>query len=223
MDTLSNTVSLESAVTMQDKRNLLSYISLHHMEESFEIELGCGNRKRSPTAIGIDQLDYPCVDIVGDICEVLARIPENSISTVRSFHVLEHLEDFAGVVERLEAVLKDGGDLQIVVPHFSNPHFYSDYTHKRFFGLYSLSYLTRDAIFRRKVPTYGRSSRLELVDVRIVFKSSPPFYLKHALKTVLSKIFNSSRYLQESYEELFCWIVPCYEIDFRLTKRPAVS
>jgi hypothetical protein len=208
---------------MQDKRNLLNYISLHHMEEPFEIELGCGNRKRSPTAIGIDQLDYPCVDIVGDICEVLASIPEDSISTIRSFHVLEHLEDVGGIVQRLEEILKDGGDLQIVVPHFSNPYYYSDYTHKSFFGLYSLSYLARDEIFRRKVPTYGRSSRLKLIDVRIVFKSSPPFYFKHALKTVLSKIINSSRYLQETYEELFCWIVPCYEIDYRLTKSTSVS
>ena len=208
---------------MQDKRHLLNYILLHHKEEAIEIELGCGNRKRSATAIGIDKLDYPCVDIVGDICEVLASIPEDSISTIRSFHVLEHLEDVGGIIQRLEAILKDGGELQIVVPHFSNPYYYSDYTHKSFFGLYSLSYLARDEIFRRKVPTYGRASRLELVDVRLLFKSSPPFYLKHAVKTVLSKIINSSRYLQETYEELFCWIVPCYEIDYRLTKSTSVS
>jgi hypothetical protein len=68
-------------MAIQDKRDLLSYIQLHHEEESFEIELGCGNRKRSPTAIGIDRLDYPGVDIVGEIGDVLAKIPEGSIAT----------------------------------------------------------------------------------------------------------------------------------------------
>jgi hypothetical protein len=206
-------------MTINDKRNLLDYVAQHHHEESFEIELGCGNRKRSANAIGIDQLDYPGVDIVGDIAEVLARFPENSIATIRSFHVLEHLENFGDIVQQLETVLKVGGHLQIVVPHFSNPHYYSDYTHKGFFGLYSLSYLSRDEILRRKVPTYGKHSALVLEDVRLGFKSSPPFYLKHAFKLLLTKVVNSCRYFQESYEELFCWIAPCYEIDYRLTKQ----
>jgi hypothetical protein len=110
-----------------------------------------------------------------------------------------------------------------VVPHFSNSYYYSDYTHKSFFGLYSLSYIARDEIFRRKVPSYGKSSALVLDDVRLLFKSSPPFYVKHAVKLGMTKIINSSRYLQETYEELFCWIVPCYEIDYRLSKRSSAS
>lgn len=206
-------------MTINDKRNLLEYVSLHHHEESFEIELGCGSRKRSANAIGIDQLDLPGVDIVGDISEVLARFPENSIATIRSFHVLEHLENFGEIIQQFETVLKIGGQLQIVVPHFSNPHYYSDYTHKNFFGLYSMSYLSRDGLFRRKVPTYGKHLTLVLEDVRLGFKSSPPFYLKHAFKLVLAKIVNSTRYFQETYEEMFSWIAPCYEIDFRLSKQ----
>jgi hypothetical protein len=207
---------------IQDKRELLTAILLHHKDQSFEIELGCGSRKRSSTAIGIDRLDYPGVDIVGEIEEVLESLPPDSISTIRSFHVLEHLDNFDGIMRQLTAVLKEGGTLQIVVPHFSNPHFYSDYTHKRFFGLYSLSYLAHDELFRRRVPNYGMSPTLNLDDVRLVFKSSPPFYLKHAFKVAFSTLVNSTRYFQESYEELLCWIAPCYEIDFRLTKRSGV-
>lgn len=210
-------------MTIRDKRDLLNYIRLHHKEESFEIELGCGNRKRSPKAIGIDRLDYPGVDIVGEIGDVLAKIPAGSIATIRSFHVLEHLDNFDELIAQLETALKEGGQLQIVVPHFSNPHYYSDFTHKRFFGLYSLSYVARDELFRRRVPNYGRVSALTLDDVRLVFKSSPPFYLKHTIKVVMTWLFNCTRYLQETYEELFCWIAPCYEIDFRLTKRSSAS
>lgn len=54
-----------------------------------------------------DKLDYFCVDIVGDISEVLAKIPENSIMSIRSFHALEHLEKLDEIMRQLEAILKD--------------------------------------------------------------------------------------------------------------------
>lgn len=205
-------------MAIQDKSGELNRILQHHEQERFELELGCGTRKRNATAIAIDQLDYPGVDIVGDIGEVLACLPERSIAAIRSYHVLEHLDPLGEIVQRMELVLKEGGELQIVVPHFSNPHYYSDYTHRNFFGLYSMSYLAREELFRRRVPAYGRVSTLRLDDVRLIFKSSPPFYLRHALKMVMGKVVNSSRYMQEAYEELLCWIFPCYEIDYRLSK-----
>jgi hypothetical protein len=70
---------------------------------------------------------------------------------------------------------------------------------------------------------YGRVSGLMLDDVRLVFKSSPPFYLRHAVKVAITWIVNSSRYTQETYEELFCWLAPCYEIDYRLTKKSSAG
>src|SRR6185312_2948084 len=39
-------------------------------------------------------------------------------------------------------VLEPGGEFRAVVPHFSNLHFYSDPTHRTFFGLYTFSYLS---------------------------------------------------------------------------------
>jgi hypothetical protein len=36
--------------------------------------------------------------------------------------------------------LEQGELIEIIVPHFSNPHYYSDPTHVRFFGLYTMSY-----------------------------------------------------------------------------------
>jgi hypothetical protein len=206
-----------------DKQDLLGYIRQHKGDKQFEIEIGCGNRKRRATAIGIDKLDYPCVDIVGDMSEVLSSVPDGSIATVRSFHALEHTEEFGSIIRRVEQILRENGRLEIVVPHFSNPYFYSDYTHRCFFGLYSLSYLARDSIFRRRVPTYGVASALTLLDVRLRFKSTPPFYGRHAFKTLVGVIVNSSRFLQELYEEMFCWLCPCYEIVYYLEKRSVAA
>ena len=203
---------------MVDKRNIITRISERHAHEDFRLELGCGGRKRSPGAIGIDLIDHPCVDIVGDIGEVLEALPENSISRIEAFHALEHLQDIAGVLARAGAVLKNDGVLEIVVPHFSNPYFYSDYTHKQFFGLYSLCYLAGGSSFKRKVPQYRTVTSLRLLKVTLVFKSSPPFYGRHAIKRAVGVLVNSCRAAQEMYEEMFCWMIPCYELRYILRK-----
>ena len=122
---------------MIDKYNILDSIS---EMKSVVLELGVGNRKRISSAIGIDILDGECVDIVGDVAEVLKEIKDNSIDQVYSFHFLEHVDNHIEVVNEIIRVLKKNGLMNIVVPHFSNPFYYSDPTHKSKFGLFSFCY-----------------------------------------------------------------------------------
>jgi hypothetical protein len=56
----------------QDKTAVLENLQFR---DSVALELGCGNRKRLENSIGIDMLDYPCVDIVGNLSEVLQAFP----------------------------------------------------------------------------------------------------------------------------------------------------
>jgi len=203
---------------MTDKRGLISRLNQGACGAPVVLELGCGNCKRNADAIGVDMIDYPCVDIVGDIAEVLAALPRRSISTIRSFHCLEHLDHVGDVLRKMEAALAVNGMAEIVVPHFSNPYFYSDYTHRQFFGLYTFSYLATDTLFKRKVPQYQAATRLRLVEVALEFKSTPPFYGRHAVKRAIGKVVNSCRAAQEFYEEMLCWIFPCHEIRYVLQK-----
>jgi hypothetical protein len=203
---------------MVDKRNIIKEIAERHAEEDFCLELGCGPRKRLPGSIGVDLIDHPCVDIVGDIGEVLAALPENAISRIEAFHSFEHMDDIAAVLSRVESVLKKGGVLEVVAPHFSNPYFYSDYTHKQFFGLYSFCYLAHSNLFKREVPQYRVVTHLRLVTVSLQFKSSPPFYGRHAFKKAVGVVVNSCRAAQELYEEVLCWMIPCYDIRYVLKK-----
>ncbi len=202
-------------MTINDKHDVLTRI---RSMDRVVLELGCGARKRVSESIGVDGLDYECVDIVGDIFEVLASVPDASVDLVSSYHVFEHLPEMSHLMQELGRVLKPGGRLSFVVPHFSNPYYYSDCTHRSFFGLYTLSYFSKDQLFQRKVPTYQRDLVFELTDVRLGFKSTPPFFLRHGWKRVCGLIFNASRYMQELYEENFCYWVPCYEISFELRK-----
>lgn len=182
------------------------------------LELGCGNRKRDPATIGIDALDYECVDLVGDVFEVLAAMPDGTVDEVYSAHFFEHVNDVPRLLVELARVLKPGGRLAITVPHFSNPYFYSDITHRATFGLYSMSYFSIDRQLSRKVPSYQRELLYELQAVRLVFKSSPPFYLRHAFKKFLGIVVNINSYTKELYEEMFCHWFPCYEVQYELCR-----
>jgi ubiquinone/menaquinone biosynthesis C-methylase UbiE len=184
-----------------------------------ELDIGCGPRKRDAACIGIDVLLSPGVDIVGDVHEVLTLLPDDSVDSIYSSHFMEHLHDMGALFKELERVLKPGGQLRIIVPHFSNPYFYSDPTHKTFFGLYTFCYLAECNLFSRKVPNYGHTPVFVLQNVKLVFKSSPPFYMRYGVKRIVQWLVNICAYNQEFYEDMLTGLISCYEIDFLLVKK----
>lgn len=183
------------------------------------LELGCGPARRHAEAITVDALDFEGVDVVGDVFDVLAAIPDGAVDAVHSYHFLEHVEPLGGIVRELARVLSPGGLLHTVVPHFSNPYFYSDYTHRQTFGLYSFSYLADDPLFRRRVPRYQVDTGLVLEDVTLGFKAPVPFYVRYALRRAFGALVNSTRLTQEWYEAGWTGVFPCYELDFRVRRR----
>ena len=202
-------------INIIDKHDLLKKIT---NTDTVILELGCGSRKRDPKAIGIDALDYPSVDIVGDIYEVLRHFPTGSVNHVSSWHFIEHVNDINALMSELSRILKPKGLVEFVAPHFSNPYYYSDPTHRSYYGLYTFCYLASDSSFRRKVPSYLRVFPFSLERVDLRFKSERPFYFRYALKSLIGNMFNSCIYMKELYEENFCYIFPCYEISYRLRR-----
>lgn len=182
------------------------------------LELGCGPAKRRIDAVGVDVLDAEGVDVVGDALEVLRSLPDGSVSSIYSEHFLEHIADPLRLVAESARVLEAGGEFRAVVPHFSNPAFYSDPTHRAFFGLYTFAYWVRATPFSRQVPHYIEPLPFELRKAQHRFKSSRPFYVRHGLKKLLSSWVNLTGWTQEFYEEHLCWVMPAYEIEFVLRR-----
>ncbi len=199
-----------------DKRNVLSKLD---SIQSLNLEVGCGSKKISSDFIGIDILDFDCVDIVGDIFDVLKEIPSNSVDKIFSRHFFEHINDLSTLIDEFSRILKVDGKIKIIVPHFTNPYYYSDYTHTKFFGLYSFCYLAKDNFgLTRKVPAYKKTFNLELYNVKLIFSTNPGVIILSAYKKFLTYIFNLSTPLMEFYEENLCYIFPCYELVFYLKK-----
>lgn len=184
------------------------------------LDIGCGPTKVETSHVGVDLLDHPTVDIVGDIREVLARIAGGALGGARSAHFFEHVDDVPGLLDELVRTLRPGAQLEVIVPHFSNPYFHSDPTHRTTFGLYSFSYFAQDPLHRREVPSYVRRDGLILRSVRLRFRSPRPFYGRYAFKRVIETLVNATRWSRELYEENLCYLVPCYEIRFVLERTP---
>ncbi len=182
--------------------------------EKIVIELGCGEKKQ-PGTIGIDKLPLKNVDYVWDLEKGLSFLPDNSVDEIRSKHFLEHVEHFEELTKEIHRVLKPGGIQIVTVPHFSNPYYYSDFTHRRFFGLYSYDYFSEPEFqLRRKVPAFYVDYRFRIKKRRLVFKS-PTFFFRNIFKVYfLDHIFNMNSYFQELYEEVFVYIFPCQEVTF---------
>ena len=106
-----------------DKNELLVGLTT---SSSLIIELGCGAKKKNPTAIGIDILDYPEVDIVGDIFEVFKKFPDSCVAHISSYHFIEHISNLDLFMSELQRIIKPGGVIDFVAPHFTNPYFYSN-------------------------------------------------------------------------------------------------
>ena len=108
------------------------------------------------------------------------------------------------------------GKFYIYVPHWSNPFYYSDYTHKRFFGLASFDYFAVPEDQKYKHVHPYSTIRFQKMQVRLLFNS--PFRLFHIIMKAFQWLINRSNQFQLFYEYHLSSLIPCYAIEFVLGK-----
>lgn len=79
------------------------------------LDLGCRDDKISPDAIGIDMWDGPGINIVGDASN-LKWFQRNSINTIFSSHLLEHITFQEQTIKEWCRVLRPNGRLILYLP-----------------------------------------------------------------------------------------------------------
>ncbi len=180
------------------------------------VELGCGPNREFEDSVTLDCVDLAGIDIVADLDDGIP-LGDSSVDEVRSSHFLEHVADLATFMGETYRVLKSGGRAVHVVPHFGNPYFYSDYTHRAFFGLYTFHYFSQTSRpFKREVPSYYNELDFTIDSIRLVFKS--PFPWRNKLRKYLEAVVNYRPWMQEFYEENLGYFIPPYEIRVELLK-----
>lgn len=179
------------------------------------IDIGSGPRPR-PGFYALDQLELDGIDIVADLNEPLDQLPDNCAEHIFSSHTLEHVEKLLPLLAEIHRIAKPGAVIEIIVPHFSNPYYYSDPTHVRFFGLYTMNYFvdTEKQPKAWRVPTFYSKTRFDMEQVKIAFYR---FNLWDRLTVPLLRAFvNSSPGTQNFYERRLSWLFPAAEIRYRM-------
>jgi hypothetical protein len=186
------------------------------------LNLGCGLR-RLAGHYNVDHLPLPGVDILADLEAPLTELPSDSVQAVYCRHVLEHVTGLLGLLGELHRVTHSEGQLDVIVPHFSNPYGYSDPTHVRFFGLYSFYYLAEESDQpRRKVPNFYMPQRFRVERVRFnLLKTSVADKLARA---VLQPLINCGVGWLDWYERRLCRLWPVDDIHWTLRPiKPAAA
>ena len=126
------------------------------------LDVGCGQNK-FPGAIGIDANPRTQADFIHDLGVFPYPFNDDEFDEIICRHVIEHVPDVLGFVNELYRITKAGGRLKIVTPHYSNPDWPTDPTHRNHFNCYSFTCFMPD---RTPFPFYTQSE-LRLLSIHV--------------------------------------------------------
>jgi SAM-dependent methyltransferase len=114
------------------------------------LDVGCGWNKAAG-AIGMDANPKTHADVVHDLGSIPYPFADNEFDRIVCRHVAEHVPDVMALIAELHRITKDGGRILIVTPHYSNPDWATDPTHRNHFNSYSFNCFVED---RQLFPFY---------------------------------------------------------------------
>jgi len=164
-----------------------------------KLDIGCGNNKKKGF-IGMDIITSSDIDIVGDVGKYGIPLKDNSVDEIFSFHFLEHVEDVMTIVEEIHRVLKIGGIVEIVVPHFSNIGSYH-WLHKTYWNARGLDMFEKIHMHHRYCPNIN----LEILVRNIEFSEKRKYK-----PTIFEKIMSIAH--GTLYEKYLSSIIRAYQI-----------
>lgn len=107
------------------------------------LDVGCG-RNKHPGAVGLDFNSRTDADVIHDLGVVPYPFADDEFDEVISNHVIEHVPDMMAFVTELYRVTKHGGHIKLVTPHYSNPDWPADPTHRNHLNSYTFNYFIED-------------------------------------------------------------------------------
>ncbi len=105
------------------------------------LDIGCG-RNKTPGALGMDANPLADADLVHNLDDVPYPFPAHAFDAVIGRHVIEHVQSPLAVIIELHRIVRPGGWILLVAPHWTNPDFATDLTHRNHLNSYSFRNLT---------------------------------------------------------------------------------
>jgi SAM-dependent methyltransferase len=111
------------------------------------LDIGCGTNK-VVGAIGMDVNPRTAADVIHDLDDLPYPFAADEFDEVIGRHVIEHVRDPMAVMCELHRITRNGGVVKLVAPHWTNPDFATDLTHRNHLNSYSFRNLTDErAVF----------------------------------------------------------------------------
>ncbi len=107
------------------------------------LDVGCGDHKKVPWAVGLDIVKTAAADVVHDLNRYPWPFEDNSFDLIVASHVVEHIDDILTLCGELHRIAKPGALVRIATPHYTSPDAWADPTHRHAFGFRSFEFVAR--------------------------------------------------------------------------------
>lgn len=107
------------------------------------LDVGCGRNKR-PGAIGVDRNPRSRADVLCDLDRFPYPFRDDSFDELHAVHVVEHVADVVKAVEEFHRLVRAGGLIRIVTPHYTDFSSFCDPTHRWHLNSFSFRYFGED-------------------------------------------------------------------------------
>lgn len=118
------------------------------------IVLGCGEKKHND-AVHVDIRRSASPDLIVDLNKRPWPFESESADEVVAEDIIEHLDDVVATIEEIHRVIKTGGQVRIVTPHYQHPNSWHDPSHKWHLTEYSFDYFDPSTEWGRKYSYYS--------------------------------------------------------------------
>lgn len=93
------------------------------------LDVGCGINKKAG-AIGVDRNLATRADVIADLDHFPYPFRDSSFDGLQAVHVIEHLSDVIRSMEEFHRLVRGGGEVLIVTPHYTDFSSFCDPTHR---------------------------------------------------------------------------------------------
>jgi SAM-dependent methyltransferase len=174
------------------------------------LDIGCGTNKVAG-AIGMDANPRTAADVIHDLDDLPYPFAADEFDEVIGRHVIEHVRDPMAVMCELHRITRNGGVVKLVAPHWTNPDFATDLTHRNHLNSYSFRNLTDErAVFPFYTDVRFRQLRVRVTLLNL-WKLTGLEYLIN-----LDHRFPSMRFVRKFWEQYLNAIVRGKEIHVEL-------
>ena len=161
------------------------------------MNLGCGTDIRRGW-VNLDSAALPGVDVVHQLGDGPLPFADASFDEILCKDVLEHVE-LVPVMRELHRVLRPGGRLRIVGPHFTSAAVWVDPTHRTGFSVDTFGFFAREGGGPFARPYYFDFHFAALEDVRLIFHRYRWLPWNYAVEPLVNRAPAVQRWYEESF------------------------